>query len=86
MSKAAHESLIACQEILKSKLEQSRGNTTHTGRSSGLYRSTESPIMGTDFSCNFLDGQEFDFSGSEVDMFQALGDSMLREPDSFDHL
>lgn len=83
ISNAAHESLATCREILKTmELDNSR-NAIYPSLESGGYSGMVSPPMASDSGFDFLDGEDFDFNGLDLDAFQAWADGALRQPGNF---
>ncbi|KAH7141142.1 putative C6 transcription factor [Dactylonectria macrodidyma] len=75
MAKAAHESLVTCQEILKAKLD-SASSTSLADASPWAVDGMQSPLTSHEFGFDFLGGEELGHGGSYLDLFQAWADGM----------
>lgn len=76
VSRAAHESLTTCREILKAREIDYSANTRHPSLELGGYGDMVSPPVVSEPGFDFL-GEGFDFNGLDFDFFQAWTDGAL---------
>lgn len=81
ISNVAHESLATCRKILKTMELDNSNNAIHPSLDLGGYSGMVSPPMASGSGFDFLENEDFDFNGLDLDVFQAWVDGAMRQPE-----